>query len=334
MLLNAISSSPAVEDSAIGNPVTFLTDLAKPLKSLVANFLPVQASGTPSPENILPITGWDRVKVFIPTGVNRWDEQWEAGAYNSIGNPVTGNNQIRSKNLIPVEPETEYCFYINSNVNCRIYFCSENGSVISYSAYNKATFTTPAECKWLKFHTGSGYGETYTSKISINFPATETGYEPFETVYPVSFPSTVYGGYVDMVTGEVWATYQEWHGKWSEMGNTTDLTTVTRRSKLLDAKFANITTATGKQCNIADFIYDYSRDSVHYYTSASGEKTYFILFLPIGTDENTEVQICGELASPVLITTLTPQQINAIKGNNTIWSDGNGDCEVTFLKKG
>ena len=42
-----------------------------------------------------------------------------------------------------------------------------------------------------------------------------------------------------------------------------------------------------------------------------------------------------ELASPILITTLTPQQINAIKGQtNTIWSDANGDCEVTYLKKG
>ena len=41
------------------------------------------------------------------------------------------------------------------------------------------------------------------------------------------------------------------------------------------------------------------------------------------------------LATPVLLATLTPQQINAINGQtNTIWSDGNGDCSVTFLKKG
>ena len=112
------------------------------------------------------------------TNINRWDEQWETGAYNAAGNPVTGGGQIRSKNLIPVKPETEYYFYIGANVNCRIYFCRENGSVISYSAYRNATFTTPAECKWLKFHTGSGYGETYTSKISINYPSTDHDYHP------------------------------------------------------------------------------------------------------------------------------------------------------------
>ena len=38
--------------------------------------------------------------------------------------------------------------------------------------------------------------------------------------------------------------------------------------------------------------------------------------------------------SPVLVTTLTPAQITALIGNNTVWSDANGDCEVTFLKKG
>ena len=38
MLLKAASGGNVVEDTATGNPVTFLTDVARPLKSLVANF--------------------------------------------------------------------------------------------------------------------------------------------------------------------------------------------------------------------------------------------------------------------------------------------------------
>ena len=73
MLLGAMAGAGAlVEDTATGNPVVFVTDLAKPLKQLKVNFTPKQASGTPSPDNILPITGWDAVNVFH-AGKNLFD---------------------------------------------------------------------------------------------------------------------------------------------------------------------------------------------------------------------------------------------------------------------
>lgn len=56
------------------------------------------------------------------------------------------------------------------------------------------------------------------------------------------------------------------------------------------------------------------------------------------TPESFKTAVSGlllvyRLATPVLLATLTPQQINAIKGVNTIWSDANGQIEVTFLKR-
>lgn len=43
--------------------------------------------------------------------------------------------------------------------------------------------------------------------------------------------------------------------------------------------------------------------------------------------------ICGTLAEPQTFQ-LTQTQITALLGDNTMWSDGNGDCEVTYLKRG
>ena len=73
-MIHALAGGKEVEDTAIGNPLTFLTDLARPLKSLVASFLPVQSgSGDPSPTNVRSISGWSGVNVWH-TGVNLFDE--------------------------------------------------------------------------------------------------------------------------------------------------------------------------------------------------------------------------------------------------------------------
>ena len=44
--------------SASGSIASFSTDMRSPLEEIKIHFNPVQASGTPSPQNVLPITGW------------------------------------------------------------------------------------------------------------------------------------------------------------------------------------------------------------------------------------------------------------------------------------
>ena len=60
---NILMSAPHLT-SASGSLATFNTDLAAPLKDMKVHFYPVQASGTPSPDNVLPISGWDGVTVY------------------------------------------------------------------------------------------------------------------------------------------------------------------------------------------------------------------------------------------------------------------------------
>lgn len=56
--------------TATGSIATFNTPFAKPLRSLKAEFMPVQeGTGDPSPDNIRPITGWTGTKISH-TGAN------------------------------------------------------------------------------------------------------------------------------------------------------------------------------------------------------------------------------------------------------------------------
>ena len=55
--------------TASGSIASFSTDMRSPLEELKIHFNPVQASGTPSPQNVLPITGWTSCDLW-KTGKN------------------------------------------------------------------------------------------------------------------------------------------------------------------------------------------------------------------------------------------------------------------------
>ena len=67
--------------------------------------------------------------------------------------------------------------------------------------------------------------------------------------------------------------------------------------------------------------------------SAGSELTDLYDYLDGQKTNGTPVMVCAKLATPVEIQ-LTPTQITALVGNNTIWSDANGQLTAVFLKKG
>lgn len=65
MFLKGATGVPINEYTATGNPLTFETNVAKNLSSLVIPWTPVQSgSGDPSPENVRPISGVSGVNVY------------------------------------------------------------------------------------------------------------------------------------------------------------------------------------------------------------------------------------------------------------------------------
>ena len=355
MVLRAATGGAAdVEDTETGNPVTFVTDLAKPLKSLVANFLPIQASGTPSPDNILPITGWTGLNVrhggknlLNLTAVSKeengvkWEVEGQTIKVSGIASGYTALN-CGEVNITGLKKITVSGIYGTTNI---IWACSlkdkDNNVVSNVGAYY-ANFTVnldeyPTATKLaVQIKRNNNVETSGIINLQVEAGETATAYEPYisTSVYPVTLTEQgeIYGGYVDLVTGEVWATFEGKFFKWSEGTNASDLGNVTRKRFILPSK-AGVTGTTPKYCNIAPYINDYVRDVVHYYIANVDESGRAYCFLPIGTSDDTDVQFVYCLETPALITTLTPQQINAIKGNNTVWSDANDSIEVTYYKK-
>ena len=127
-----------------------------------------------------PVYGWDEVDVFA-RGVNQWDEEWELGQFNNTtGEPISANDCIRSKNFIPVLPNTVY--YSTQPISSfQVFYYDANETFISQTWVVFATpFTTPSNCYYMKFRMASQYGTTYNHDISINYPSTDTSYHAYQ----------------------------------------------------------------------------------------------------------------------------------------------------------
>lgn len=118
-------------------------------------------------------------------GFQQWDEEWEVGSIDSSGQNTPSTTRIRSKNYIPVFPSTTYYYRIvqNPNTASDAFFYDAEKNFISQvsSFYINTTFTTPANCYYMRFVPSSAYGTTYKNNICINFSdsAYNGNYEPY-----------------------------------------------------------------------------------------------------------------------------------------------------------
>ena len=97
ILLAQSAQESGVLATATGNPMTFTTDLVRRLHSLVIPFTPIQAAGTPSPENPLPISGWTEANVYNETAYNasatpKLNINWQTEAGTIYGGTITLND--------------------------------------------------------------------------------------------------------------------------------------------------------------------------------------------------------------------------------------------------
>ena len=167
-------------------------------------------SGTPSPDNVRPITGWSGANV-TRCGVNVWDEEWELGTISATdGQNAPSTTQIRSKNYIRVEPQKTYFCYCGrisgmSSASIPFYCYDKLKNYIGRptpTSVNNATFTTPANCCYVRFRTGSEYGTTYLNDISVNYDSTDTAYHAYNgNTYTIQFGDTYYGCELDVTNG-------------------------------------------------------------------------------------------------------------------------------------
>lgn len=103
---------------------------------------------------------------IVTRGFNQWDEEWELGTIDASGNNSPSSTTIRSKNFIRAIPNTAYCENAG-NGTMQMFYYDSNQAFIS-SEWLNASFVTPANCSYIKFRLGSGYGTTYKNDICIN----------------------------------------------------------------------------------------------------------------------------------------------------------------------
>lgn len=151
-----------------------------PLKSLVFGIEPVQASGTPSPSNPLPISGHTSL-TGVHCGKNLWDEVTELGGISATtGENTVDNNILRSKNYIQVVPNTSMTWVCESNSSAiySFYGYDRNKAFVG-TISNTKPFTIPSNVYYIRFRLYAVYGTTYLNDIAINYPSTATTYAPY-----------------------------------------------------------------------------------------------------------------------------------------------------------
>ena len=219
-----IADTSLVEETVEINPrswtgdlVSFTTEAEEIETQLTIPLAPIQdtSGGDPSPTHICPISGWDGVNTYV-RGINQWDEEWESGDIDgTTGQPVAGATVWRTTNYIAVMPATAYHAVspTASNKPLRPRFYDANKSYIGYTPKSGATntdstFVTPDNCRYMKFAPLNTNIPNHD--VSINYPATETAYHAYNgTSYPVNLSDTagtVYGGTLDVVSGELTVT--------------------------------------------------------------------------------------------------------------------------------
>ena len=188
------------KDTASGDIASFPDGQAVfPLKSCVVNIEPVQAgSGTPSPDNVRPITGWTGCEVNV-TARNLF-----GGEYGELYPlHIAKGTEIVASGVN------------SSSVRTRINFYDENKNFIDYYTLNQDA----GNGRWYRQFTVSLYSNSdayyfefanqSSTDLMIELGTTLTAYES-PTTHPVSWQTeagTVYGGTVDLVTGVLTVAY-------------------------------------------------------------------------------------------------------------------------------
>lgn len=338
-------SAPVIFNNAVGNPAVF-SDGADglPIQSLKVHLLPRQeGTGDPSPQNIRSIIPWNGFTVWNG-GVNVWDEQWEVGTINTTtGEPAQADDRIRAKNYCPCLPNTTY--YVvdpTHGKNIRLFYYDQSKAYIGDSAWKDSEVTTPAGAYFFRFIVAASYGTTYNNNISINYPASITAYEPYHpiTETDIDFLSPVYGGTLDVVSGVLTVEYvittlngsESWYLREDQTyGDTFYIETngkKAERGKSVCDAFANITDCWGASGQGKYGVFSDHHTLPWTFFRPPNNSITTLNELKAWLAENP-IHLAYALAVPQEIT-LTSEQITALKGENTIWSDANGDIEVEY----
>ena len=344
VLDNQIKALPTV-DTASGAIATFNTDLTENLVEVKCQIVAKQASGTPTPDNPLPILTFDDLTLYH-NDINLWNEEWELGTYDSSGQPAPSNTIIRSKTRIMCKPNTTYYFKGGANNENSIkYFYDINDNYLSnYGGTGSGAFTTPNNCAYMRFRMSSDYGTTYNHDISINYPSTDTQYHAFNGAY-IQFSQTVANGVLDINSGKLRVTdgYRVFDGteNWSvyatynyhyQITLPNVLSNDNQSDEVINSYSSHFTGRprfASNNSSITEGVFSADGSRIRFKNVDCADLTEWKSFITTQYNNGTPVQVVYKLATPIEIQ-LDSITLTALLNENNIWCD-TGDTEVKFL---
>ena len=333
-----------------GTLASFYTVNKAPIKHLKVYFSPKQAGeGTPSPENVRPIEGWDSVDLYH-TGKNLFNPN---ATYKT-------NAAYRSYQFIHQDEVCTASFVSKSGLNhtsfgFSLYDASITGAAnkgyawtldkssgILTNTKNKVTYppdTRNQICKYVMINPSND--DSYAAllndyDIQIELGEVSTEYEPYRgqthTLDWTNDIGTVYGGYVDLVTGELVQTHNRLILDGSEQGWISANSNRIFYIEIPEMKSGVWYTDNSSLCNYAKKV---NSSTDRYFECLIGynnnKRIYFYNAKTVIQDVSNLESFKAWLSTHNVIVTypidipithqLSPTQLSTLIGRNNIWSN-------------
>lgn len=281
---------------ASGNPISFSTDMAAKM-GVKAYFSPVQeGTGDPSPQNVRPISGWQGCNV-TRCGKNLFNASATptmTNVFQNNGNPVERRGYIFS---LPVGTYTVSASRVVQN-DCYIYFnvINADGTLASFEYFS------------------GGAGPIYP----ITKTLTSGQYIVIYDAQAISTDANTRFNYlnIQLELGSTATAYEPYSGSSYPVTFLSEAGTL--YGGYVDYERGEVVAEWG-------YIASYNGETI------PGEWMSDRDVYAAGTSPTTGAEVVYELATPIHYP-LTPTLIKSLKGANTIWSDMNGNLEISYWK--
>lgn len=331
--------------------------LNAPLKDCTVDINPVQSgSGTPSPSNIRPISGWTEANITV-AGKNLYDETQTLikGRYTSDGSIAETSSELnKHTGLIKIQGGKTYTYYNAIPYTAQIYgvwFDADKQYISTFalpkSPTTASTATAPNNACYVAL---SIYNET-NQKVQFEVGVTATEYEAYnDTTYNIEFedggsPLTVYGGRLNVTIGELTVDMVsiDLSSISSFSSDAVNANGFIRYNCLVDDKALNFNLLCSK-LEVSSTVVRSNTDTEEISGSSTNNRFYFSINADrLSGDLSTtsgrnqalktllqtdDIQVVYELATPTEVS-LTPTEITTLYGNDVIWADS-GDMAITY----
>ena len=337
-------------ETASGTIASFEAKAGDAVKSLVVDIEPTQSgSGTPSPTNIRPISGYDSV-VVSRCGKNIANELHHgnisgAGAYGTGDTRVT-NATSATSSIIKVTAG-QYTLSAQGLDYCTALTKDNNGNIVDNFAGSwhslPYTFTVTDEA-WLYFTCRRSDNASITLAdvaVQVEKGSTATAYEPYQgTTYTIDLNGTRYGGTLDVASGVLTVTkvsvdMTAFANNWTVDQEHERCYVFLNDAKAPSAQPADIlcnrfetASATEMYSKNAYGVGLSSGKALQFRISGVTDQSTATVTTVTNYFANNPTQVVYKLATPTTVQ-LTAEEVELLVGLNQVWANS-GDVEVEY----